>query len=80
MFHVLCNSFIIKWQETFSDDVMQVSQNIPKDRSPNCSKLLASKIKATPACPGSFHGSHFLPIKILQLSLGSLAGFPKNVG
>lgn len=26
MFHVLYNSFIIKWQETFSNDVMQVSQ------------------------------------------------------
>lgn len=26
MFHVLYNSFIIKWQETFSNDIMQVSQ------------------------------------------------------
>lgn len=32
MFHVLYNSFIIKWQETFSNDVMQASQKIPKDK------------------------------------------------
>lgn len=32
-FQILYNSFIIKWQETLSNDVMQVPQKkIPKDK------------------------------------------------
>ena len=31
-YSVLCNSFPIKWQETFSNDIMQVSQKVAKDK------------------------------------------------
>jgi len=70
-YSVLCNSFPIKWQETFSNDIMQVSQKVAKDKHVTAQNSFQLRKKAVSSrFPSLFHGRHCFPVKTLQLSLG----------